>query len=88
MCGTVNAHWSIAGHSGTQYTVQSIGGASCSFALQWAPKLIKERATGHPAELIVGPPGWTCATSGVGDHAGSCDKSHHIFTAFSWTEKL
>lgn len=88
-CGTVvGAHWRVSGHSGTLYMVGSIGGAPCSVARKLVPKLTKERATGHPAEVLAGPTGWSlCALSGVGSHAGSCDKNHHFGVAFTWTPK-
>jgi hypothetical protein len=92
ICGNVSAHWSFSGHSGTLYIVDTTGGASCSFAVQWAPKLIKER----PADAlrsgggpIGGPAGWTCHALVQGQSSmGACFQKGHGKVVFAWTPKI
>jgi hypothetical protein len=88
VCGSVGAHWSLSGHSGALYAVNGSGGASCSLALKWVPKLIKERPPAGSAGPLAGPAGWTCrALNYVTGHVaiGLCHLHGNV--AFQWAPK-
>ncbi len=62
-CGFVvkAAPWSFKGQKGTAYTVVAEGGASCSTARAWVPRLTHEHAA---FDLVSVPTGWHCSTTG------------------------
>ena len=62
-CGFVvkGAPWKYKGQKGTAYSVVGIGGASCSTARTWVPRLTRERAA---FDLKPVPAGWHCSTAG------------------------
>jgi hypothetical protein len=62
-CGFIakGAPWTFKGQKGTSYTVVVIGGASCSTARTWVPRLTRERAA---FDLKPVPAGWHCSTTG------------------------
>jgi hypothetical protein len=62
-CGFVvqAAPWSFKGQKGTAYTVVAEGGAKCSTARAWVPRLTREPAA---FDLAPVPAGWHCSTMG------------------------
>jgi hypothetical protein len=62
-CGFVAtaAPWSFKGQKGTTYTVVAEGGAKCSTARTWVPRLTHEHAA---FDLTPVPAGWHCSTTG------------------------
>ncbi len=62
-CGFVAqaAPWSYKGQKGTAYTVVAEGGAKCSTARAWVPRLTREHAA---FDLTPVPAGWHCSTMG------------------------
>lgn len=62
-CGFVAqaAPWSFKGQKGTAYTVVAEGGAKCSTARAWVPRLTREHAA---FDLTPVPAGWHCSTTG------------------------
>jgi hypothetical protein len=62
-CGFVAqaAPWSFKGQKGTAYTVVAEGGANCSTARAWVPRLTREQAA---FDLTPVPAGWHCSTTG------------------------
>ncbi|HZQ81397.1 MAG TPA: hypothetical protein VFB25_05440 [Gaiellaceae bacterium] len=62
-CGFVAhaAAWSFRGQKGTAYTVVVEGGARCSTARAWVPRLTREHAA---FDLKPVPAGWHCSTTG------------------------
>ena len=62
-CGFVakGAPWSFKGQKGTAYTVVVEGGAKCSTARAWVPRLTHEHAA---FDLKPVPAGWHCSTIG------------------------
>jgi hypothetical protein len=62
-CGFVakGAPWTFKGQKGTAYTVIALGGASCSTARKWVPRLTRERAAFTLKPVTAG---WHCSTAG------------------------
>lgn len=62
-CGftTNGANWSFKGQKGTTYTVVALGGASCTTAHIWLPRLTREPAAFTLSRV---PTGWHCSTTG------------------------
>ena len=71
--------------AGTSWKLQTGGGVTCSFALQWAKKLVKTPFKGEALTKFKSvPKGWTCIaggglTGGGKGTPGQCNKGKKTF---------